>query len=49
MLTNGKITKTEFSSFQELAAEIRRADIRKAEGLRKTRAARQANKARRSR
>lgn len=49
MLTSGKLTKTTFSSFQELGREVHRADRAKAEGLRKTRAARQANKARRSR
>lgn len=52
MLTDGKIEQRTFSStsgnpFKALAAEINRADARRAEGLNKTRAARAANRAKR--
>lgn len=47
MLTQGKLTKTQFGSFSELAAEINKADAKRAAGLTKTRAARAANRAKR--
>lgn len=48
MLTNGKMKVTKFSSFHALAAEVNAADARRADGLAKTRAARNANAKRRA-
>jgi len=47
VLTQGKMEKTQFGSFAELAAEINKADARRAAGLKQTRAARAANRAKR--